>query len=157
MSVLTLETDIPDSTLPYPDAFWDRIKYLFWKAIAPIHPLVRDGLLKAGILHHEGRQDFKLGKLAEGRTLDDFLHYLHALGFGNHFIAWNDTDQIISLRKLVGFEWQYHLRIFNDGEVRGHYEYTPECHPILHTMDGCKQERRDDFMNFVGDWVTEER
>lgn len=154
MAVLTLETSIPNSILLYPEGLWDRFKFTFWKIITPHHNFMRDALLRSGIIHHKGRQDFKLGKLAEGRTLTDFLHYLHALGFGNRFIAWDDDGQIVSLRKLVGFEWQYHLRIFNDGEVRGHFEYTPESHPFLHLKDVNMEARHDDFVRFVGDWVA---
>jgi hypothetical protein len=154
MKVLKLETDIPHSALPYPEDLWDRLKYFSWKIITPCHNGVRDALLRLGIIHHEGRQDFLLGKLAEDRTLADFLRYIHAVGFGNHFIAWEDDGQVVSLRKLVNFEWQYHLRIFDDGEIRGHYEYTPESHPLWHLNHVGREERRAEFSRILSDWTA---
>ena len=145
---------IPNSVLPYPEGFWDRIKYFLWKIITPCHPYGRDALLKLHIIHHEGRQDYVIGRMAPGVKLEDFLRYLHTQGFSNHFIAWEDDGQVVSLRKLVNFKWQYHLRIFGDGEVRGHYERTPEGHPIWHLKEIGREERRKDFLRFIGDWVV---
>src|SRR6185437_14085319 len=106
--------------------------FFFWKAIGPPLIAVRDMLIRVHLFWHQGRQEYLLGKLAAGKSLDDFLAYLAAQGFGNNFIAHRDEGQVLSLRRLEDFEWQYHLRIFKDGEVRGHYEYTPEAHPIKH-------------------------
>ena len=154
MDALVLKSRLPDSILPYPAGAWNRIKWVFWRAISPGYLFGMHTLLKLRLIHHEGRQNFVLGKIAEGRTLDDFLAYLYTQGFANHFIAWKDDDQIVSLRRLESFEWQYHLRIFKDGEVRGHYEYTPECHPRLHSKEIGFEERRGDFLNFLGDWIN---
>jgi len=145
---------IPNSVLPYPESFRNRIKYFFWKAISPGYVFGMNVLLKLHVIHHEGRQHYVIGRMAPGAKLEDFLRYLHAQGFANHFIAWKDDDQIVSLRKIVNFEWQYHLRIFNDGEVRGHYECTPESHPRRHLKEIGVEERREDFLRFVGDWVV---
>jgi hypothetical protein len=105
-------------------------------------------------LRHDFRQNFVLGTVAPGKNMEDFIQYLHGQGYFNHFIAWEDPDQLISLRKLVGFEWQYHLRVFKDGEVRGHYEYTPEAHPRLHLKEIGFEERREVFLGLLGDWVV---
>src|SRR5258708_5141909 len=145
---------VPDSVLPYPEGLWNRVKYVFWKGITPGYRFGLNLLLRLHIIHHEGRQNFIIGKMAMGVRLEDFLRYLHSQGFWNNFIAWHDDDQVVSLRKLVDFEWQYHLRIFKDGEVRGHYECTPESHPRLHMKEIGMEERRDDFLRFVGDWVA---
>jgi hypothetical protein len=145
---------IPDSVLPFPDGLWNQVKYVFWKAITPGYLWGLNLLLDLHILHHEGRQNFVLGKLASGRKMEDFIQYLHFKGYFNHFIAWEDDGQIISLRKLENFEWQYHLRVFKDGEVRGHYEYTPESHPKLHLKEIGMEERREVFLNNLGDWIT---
>ena len=147
---------LPDSVLPYPDGTWDRLKYRFWKWAYPFHNHVRDILLKAGALHppYTYRQNYVLGRLRRGRKMADFLKHLETVGFGNHFIAWNDDGQVASLRKLIDFKWQYHLRIFKDGEVRGHYELTPESHPFKHYNKRGQEARRDEFLSFLGDWVT---
>jgi hypothetical protein len=140
--------------LPYPDGLWNRVKYVFWKTITPGYLWGLNLLLRLRILHHEGRQNFTLGTLVPGRKIDDFIQYLHFRGFFNHFIAWKDDGQVISLRKLENFEWQYHIRVFKDGEIRGHYEYTPESHPAWHLKEIGMEERREIFLNYLGDWVV---
>jgi hypothetical protein len=55
---------------------------------------------------------------------------------------------------LVDFKHQYHLRVFKDGEVRGHYEYTPECHPIWHLQKVGQEPRREELLGFLGDWIV---
>lgn len=154
MDAIAVKTPVPNSVIPRPEGLWNGVKYVFWRAITPGYKAGLNVLLKLHILHHEGRQNWVIGTIAPGRTVDDFARYLHAKDFWNNFIAWTDDGQIISLRKLVGFEWQYHLRIFRDGEVRGHYEYTPESHPAWHLNEKDMQERREDFLRFVGDWVV---
>jgi len=73
---------------------------------------------------------------------------------GNHFIAWKDTDEVVSLRRTVGFHYQYHVRIFKDGEVRCHYEFTPEYRPLQHLIQVGFEDRTPEFKNIVQDWVV---
>ncbi len=157
MTELVLENRaaaIRDSELPYPEnALW-RAKYVFWRAIYPVYPNIRDTLLALGLIKHEGRQFDRLGRIAPNKELGDFLAHLGCLGFGNHFIAWVDEGELIGLRRLEGFRYQYHLRIFKDGEVRGHYEFTPECHPIRHLKERGMEPRREEFLDFLGDWIV---
>ena len=147
---------LPDSVLPYPDGAWDRVKYHFWKFAYPFHNGVRDVLLRAGMLHppYIYRQNYVLGRVRRGRKMGEFLKYLESVGFANHFIAWQDDGQVASLRKLVDFKWQYHLRVFKDGEVRGHFELTPESHPFEHYYKRGQEARREEFLSFLGDWVV---
>lgn len=146
---------IPDSVLPYPKGFWNRTKYIFWKLISPGYEWGRDTLLRLGIIHHEGRQNFLIGTLAPRVKIEDLLAYLiDVQGFANNFIAWTDDGEVLSLRRLENFEWQYHLRIFSDGEVRGHYEYTPEAHPAWHSMEVRWEPRYEEFRRFLGDWIV---
>jgi hypothetical protein len=154
METAVIKDIVPDSVIPFPDGFLNRVKYFFWRTITPGYLFGQNTLLALGIIHHEGRQNFVVGKMAPGVKIEDFIRYLHSQGFWNHFIAWNDDGQVVGLRKLESFERQYHLRIFNDGEVRGHYEYTPESHPRRHSKEVGFEERRDDFLRFVGDWVV---
>lgn len=39
------------------------------------------------------------------------------------------------MRKLAGVEYQYHVRLFKDSEVRGHYEFAAETNPIKHLRE----------------------
>jgi hypothetical protein len=153
MAELTFTHNIPDSVLPYPDELFSRAKFLFWKAISPIFLFLRDASLALHIIHHAGRQGYLLGRLVPGRSVDDFLRYLGEHDFGNNFIALKDEGQILSLRRLENFTWQYHLRIFKDGEVRGHYEYTPEAHPWWHWKEVGMEPRREIFLNIFGGWL----
>jgi len=151
---VSIKGAIPDSVVPYPDGLFDRVKYVFWRLIYPGYVWGMNMLLRFHIIHHEGRQQYLIGKLVPGAALMTFLKYLEKEGWANHFIAWHDDDQVVSVRRLVGFDWQYHLRIFKDGEVRGHYEYTPESHPIRHLKETGMKESHEDFLRFMGDWVT---
>jgi hypothetical protein len=154
MSSLSINSQLPDSVLPYPKGLRNKIKYAFWKGFYPFHNGFRNLFLKLHILHHEGRQNYVFGKLAPGRDPEAFLKFLESQGFGNHFIAWKDDGEIVSIRKLVSFEQQYHIRLFEDGEVRGHFEYTPECYPFWHFKECGQEARREEILNFLGDWVT---
>src|SRR3989344_3369309 len=135
--------------------FVDVCKKSAWRIITPAFPYARDSLVKLGILHHEGRQRYLLGWISRGRTIEGLIEHLARKGFANHFVAWVDTDESVSLRKLTNFHWQYHLRVYTDGEIRGHYELTPEAHPIAHFKEIGMEPRREEFLEFLGDWLEE--
>ena len=144
---------LPASHMVYPPEMHNRAKYLFWKAYTPYHPLVRDAVLRFPFVHREGRQDYLLGTIAPGQSMREFISYCVERGYGNHFVAWHDEGQVVSLRYVEDFVYQYHLRVFEDGEVRGHYEYTPECYPLSHLLDVGMEDRRDVFYQHLGDRV----
>ncbi len=155
MDGIALAESIPDSVLPYPDGSWNRVKYFFWRLLTPWFPAIQGGFLRLGVIQHPGgRGRYLLGHLAPGIDASLFVRRLEAEGVGNHFIAWTEEDQVLSLRKLDGFEHQYHLRIFGDGEVRGHYEYTPEAHPVWHQKAIGIERRREDLLRLLGDLVV---
>lgn len=132
----------------------ERSERILWHFVTPVFPAIVNTLLKLHIIKHNCRQPFLIGKLIEGKTMGDLKEYLSAnFGFGNHFIAWNDQGQLFSWRKRVNFEEQYHLRGFADGELRGHYEETPEAHPLKHILEHGETDRRDDFLNFMKGWI----
>lgn len=153
MSEIAIKHHIADSVLPYPEGAWERTKYYFWRLITPGYTFGRDLLLSSGFIHHEGRQNYLFGHLRPDRKLEDFLKHIAGHGFGNHFIAWTDDGEVASLRLLDGFKWQYHLRVFSDGEVRGHYEHTPEAHPIRHLKEVGMKPDFETFLRFLGDWI----
>ena len=116
-------------------------------------------LLKWHLIWHEkGRQKYHLGYIAPGKTLQDLEKHLYEKwGFGNHFVAWEDEGQVLSWRKLVDFSHQYHIRIFSDGEIRGHYEYTPEAKPIDHFKEVGEKENFAEFKKFLGEFVVPQK
>ncbi len=138
---------------------WDKIKLKAWHFIYKFFLPVQKFLLKYGIIHHQvQRQKYHIGWLAPGKTLEDLKLHLHSKwGFGNHFVAWTDSNQVLSWRKLTDFEDQYHLRVFSDGEIRGHYEYTPEAHPIEHLEEKGEVDKKEDFLKFLGEFVVQRK
>ena len=127
---------------------------------APAWPYFRDFLLWTGIVWHApGRQKFHLGWLRSGRTPDEFMHYLQDVGFGNHTLAWVDEDEYFGIRILdkENDDFQYHIRLYKDGEIKGHYEYTAEADWYKHFQEIEMEERREEFLKFLGDWVVSDK
>jgi len=137
---------------------WPR--FAFWQLATPIHPYLRDLSKKLGLVNFDqfvdgkGRQRFLLGLIHPEKKAEHLIEYLTSNGYGNNVVAWQDSGEIASLRLPDGFRFQYHIRIFNDGEVRGHYEYTPEAHPLKHYYEVDMQERRDYFMELLRDFIV---
>lgn len=144
---------IPSSRMVFPRRNVDRAKYVFWRAYTPFHPYVRMTCNSLRITRHSGRQDFLFGTLKAEYSVQDLVAHLVAQGWGNHFIAWKDDGQVVSLRYVENFVYQYHLRVFEDGEVRGHYELTPESYPFLHLRAVGQEERREFFMDLLQDFL----
>ncbi len=139
--------------------FFEKLKQKIWRGIYRFFPMLQKDLLKWGLVWHEKkRQKYHLGWLAPHKTLGGLKKHLNEKwGFGNHFVAWTDTGQVLSWRKLESFSRQYHLRVFEDGEIRGHYEFTPEEHPVDHFAENGETEHKADFIKFLGDFVVQEK
>jgi len=121
----------------------------------PVSFYVRDILIWLNIIWHEGRQNYLIGNLIEESTPDMLMrHLIDNHGFESYFLAWDDEDQYCSLRFRESLTRQYHLRIYNDGEIRGHYEYTPESYPIAHLREIDMEDRREKFMQLLKNWVN---
>lgn len=138
----------------YPVSLSERLKYLLWRVITPVHPYVRDALLWSRVIRHEGRQDYLIGHIAPGLSIEDTINHLIEKGFANHFVAWRDDGEVVSLRRTTCFEYQYHIRIFEDGEVRAHYEYTTEHKPIKHIKGIGMEDRRHEFREILGNTIV---
>ncbi len=102
-----------------------------------VYPYFRDGILFFGLWKHSGRQQFHVGTLSPGRTPAELLECLRDLGFENDALAWVDDGEIVSVRKRFGKgrRFQHHIRLFGDGELRGHKEYSPEFAPVKHILE----------------------
>jgi hypothetical protein len=145
---------LPYAHVPYPDRLPDKAKYYLWRVLTPLHPHIRDFLVWARVVRHEGRQQYLLGVLAEHETIESVVEYLISRGYGNHFVAWKDEGQVVSLRKATCFEYQSHIRIFEDGEVRAHYEYTTEYRPFKHLRAAGQEARREECIALLGNRIT---
>ena len=141
-----------DQTIPR--ALRLRFQYYIWLVITPISFYIRDILVFIKIIKHKERQEFYIGKLTSDRSPDDLKRYLEEThGFESRFLAWTDDDQVHSLRFKESFIRQYHVRIYIDGEVRGHYEYTPEGYPIAHLKEIGMENRQEDFLEILDGWL----
>ncbi len=157
--------EIPKSRMEYPSAVLDQLKYWFWKVYTPLHPVLRHTCYQLGLnaslfvdsVDEKGRQNFLLGTLDPERPLRDFVDFLVSRGFGNHFISWKEKGECVSLRKTDGFNYQYHIRIFSDGEVRCHYEFTPEYRPLQHLLEVGFEDRALEFRALIQDWLAPTR
>jgi GT2 family glycosyltransferase len=138
-------------------SFLEKLINAFWRRISPFFMKVRDVLIACRIIKHNFRQPYHLGYLDPSKTEADLLKHLHAQGFSNHFFAWDDPGQKYSLRRRTDFKFQYHLRIFSDGEIRGHYEWTPEAHPIRHLQDLGMQPQTEEFTKFLQGWIVHQK
>jgi hypothetical protein len=116
---------------------------LFWKIIYVIWPPVLR--LIEFLKIHNSRQKFILGKLSSNQNKETFTKLLLDQGFEFDTIALRDPGQIIGMRKLDTPLYQYHIRLFEDGEIRGHYEYSPEKRPVAHTFEAGIEPRKDYF------------
>ena len=137
----------------------EKVKQRIWRVIYKFFHIAQVDLLRTGLIRHtDKKQKYHIGWLAPGKTLEDLKRHLHEKwGFGNHFVAWTDEGQVLSWRKLVDFNDQYHLRVFQDGEMRGHFEYTPEGHPIDHFIEKGEVDKTEDFLKFLGDYVVQKK
>lgn len=132
-----------------------RIKQRIWFLLYPIFPQIEHMFL---FLHEKKRQKYHIGWLAPHHTLAGLKkHLAKKWGFGNHFVAWEDSSQVLSWRKLTSFNEQYHIRLYSNGEIRGHYEYTPEAAPVRHFLEMGERAKTKDFLNFLGTFVTTKR
>jgi len=128
-----------------PRAFALRLKHWFWKLFGPFFPSFRDLWLWLGFIKHNERQPYLFGRLKSGLGGHEVRQLLAAAGFSNDYIAWIDPDEVVNMRKVVNVEYQYHVRLFNDGEIKGHHEFAAEAHPFKHLYD-VGMESGEDYL-----------
>lgn len=119
--------------------------------IRPIFPFFQWLVIALGIIKAPPRQEFLLGELREDLSFKEVHKLLRKEGFYTNRIAFIDPGQVLSMRRLDEEkpDWQYHIRIFEDGEVRGHYERTPEDHPFGHLNNVGFENRAEKFAVWI--------
>lgn len=153
--ILELIRRIPHARIHYPDGFSYKTKYFFWKLYRPFHPFLRDlGIWLRVVRHTVSRQPFLLGTVDLVTGFKPLLDHLLSLGFAAQSVAWKDDGEIASLSLPESFVFQYHIRVFDDGEVRAHYEHTPEAHPIRHMLEIEMKPAYEEFRRMIGDRIT---
>lgn len=82
-----------------------------------------------------GREDYPIGSTPL-RDIDDIEGRLLNLGYQPNYFSYGDQGQITSMRRMyVGADniwWQWHVRVHEDGEIRGHVELSYEEDAIRH-------------------------
>lgn len=61
----------------------------------------------------------------------DFYHAIIPQGYQVNYLSTHYPGQIFTTRRLVG-DYQYHLRLYYDGTVTGHYEWNYEFETLKH-------------------------
>lgn len=102
---------------------------------------------------HNFRQKYFLGHLNANYNKDNFIAFLAAQGFERAKIAWRDPGEVLSMRKIHRDIFQYHIRLFIDGEIRAHYEYSPESHPLDHFFEVRFDPETEFFKRLLGDYL----
>jgi hypothetical protein len=128
-------------------------KKIFWKIIYIIWPPVLRAIELLGI--HNFRQNFLLGHLNSKYTKDDFIKLLAGQDFELGIIAYKDPGEIVGMRRLDTPIYQYHIRLFIDGEIRAHYEYSPEARPLDHIFEVGFENRKDFFVKILGEYLVQ--
>jgi len=130
---------------------------IFWKVAHFFYPYIRDFLLFLRIVKHGGRQNFHVGFLDKKLTVENFEENLKRMGFEKDIIAWIDDGELLSMRKLKGRLWQYHLRLFKDGEIRGHEEYSPESWHWWKHFKGVDERSDEKYFKRILSGVLKEK
>lgn len=106
----------------------------------------------------KGREGFPIGWLAPEKNLEELRNYLHReWGFGGNFSARVDSGEVLNWRKLMEDGQQYHLRVYEDGEIRGHMEMSPRKNVVSNLTGGSKAEAREEFLKFLGDFAVKRK
>lgn len=124
---------------------------MIWKFIYVVYPPILRVLEKIRI--HSFRQDFLLGVLKKDANISEIKKFLQSHNYEDVILAWKDPGELLSMRKIDQKIFQYHIRIFNDGEVRTHYEYSSEGNPWGHVFEKCFEPRSEYFKSLLMEYL----
>lgn len=122
--------------------------------VRPFFPFFQWLVISLGIVKAPHiRQPYSFGHLRKDISLSDAKKHLREQGFFMNRIAFTDPGQVLSMRRLCDEkpDWQYHIRIFEDGEICAHYERTPEDHPFTH----LKAKGQVSGKEKVAEWIKD--
>lgn len=134
---------------------WETIKNIFWGALEPLFPTLRDIWIWCGFMTPPPRQNFHYGYVKKDIRISDVRELLNKNGFSHDYIAWVDPGEVLNMRKVVDIIFQYHVRLFNDGEVRAHHEYTGESHCFKHLFEKGMTKGEDYLYPLLKDVLDE--
>lgn len=102
---------------------------------------------------HNTRQDYLIGSLKKSQDVKKIRAFLKSKGYEDGVLAWRDPSEVLGMRKLENKVFQYHVRVFDDGEVRCHYEYSPEGNPWGHVREKCFEPRSTYFRKLLSRFI----
>ena len=126
--------------------------------VRPIFPFLQGLIQSLGFMREaitvEGpyhRQPYLIRMRTSEETTGALIERLMRAGFHSEEIALHEQGQVASLRRLCDTypDRQFHIRLFSDGEIRGHYEYTPEDRPYSHWQETLFENRNEEFLRFL--------
>jgi len=132
----------------------ERIKF-FWNLAYRVWPPCIRGAERLGF--HNFRQKYLLGHLNANFNKESLENTLRENGFERAVIAWRDPGEVLSMRKIRNGTFQHHVRLFIDGEIRAHYEYSPESHPISHLFEARFDPETEFFIKLLGNYLIVEK
>lgn len=120
-----------------------KIVYKFWPYVLRAYE----------IFFHHHRQNYLIGTLIPQKNKENLTIHLQNNGYEQALIALKDPGEILNMRKREGKEFQYHIRLYKDGEIRAHYEYAPEAHPITHCFNIRQESKINHFKELMKDYL----
>jgi hypothetical protein len=126
-----------------------------WKFIYKVWPPILRVLEK--VRFHNSRQEFLLGYLNKKYDKSDLRKFLVSEGFEDAILTWKDPGEILGMRKVDKKVFQYHVRLFYDGEIRGHHEYSSEGSPWNHCIEKGFKASNDYFDDLLEDFLSKSR
>jgi len=118
-----------------------------WKFVYKFYPPILRVL--EALRFHSGRQSHHVGFVKDVKKLSEIKIFLRKNEFEDVILAWKDTGETLSMRKVDKEVFQYHVRCFKDGEVTGHYEYSSEGNPWGHIRESLFESRGEYFLKLL--------
>lgn len=130
------------------ELFWRLVYFVYRPGVRRIYCWLCD------FISPRRRQEFLVGTLPQNVPHETFAEFLHRRGFEPIMLSWIDPGEKINLRKRVDGERQYHVRVFHDGEIRGHLEFAPESRPLAHLMEWGFEPAADYLAELYNDFLS---
>jgi hypothetical protein len=121
-----------------------------WRTIYAIYPPILRLLERLRI--HNYRQEFPVGRI-KAVSIRKIERHLEKKGFEKAILTWKDPGEILNMRKVVKGRFQYHVRIFKDRQVTGHYEFSSEGNPLGHVTESVFEPRTRYFRNALAPFL----
>jgi len=123
-----------------------------WSIVYATYPSLLREIERLGF--HSGRQPYVLGRLNPRYQAEDLRRHLAEQGFEPAILAWKDSGEVLSMRKVDKHIFQWHVRLFSDGEIRGHYEYSPEGGALGHIFETAFKPDEERLQAMLGELLV---